>query len=267
MIFARPAQGLTILCADLDRVGAYYENVLGLASEADRTLPGGVRRRALRAGAHSLHLVSLADTPPAVERGVYDALGIRVLALLLADLDHVLARIEASGRKLARADNLPGQRPVTFARDPEGNTLELIGPLQTGETPQLQLGLTVSDAARSRAFYGDVLGLPEEKPAPITSKVTRYGFLAGETTIKLWQPRMACPNRAGPPADALGLRAIRLSVADLAEPRQALQAASAPVLTSPVWLRSETDAPSLISRDPDGNALVFEQAETSSDSS
>src|SRR4029078_3319998 len=111
-----------------DATCAFYRDVMGLTEQ--ESLPLGKRavQRRFKVGRRVLKCNCLA-TPPAREHGgVERAIGMRLLAFILDDLDGLLGRLDAAGKKYS-------QRPtpesstynVAFTKDPDGNVLELVG--------------------------------------------------------------------------------------------------------------------------------------------
>jgi catechol 2,3-dioxygenase-like lactoylglutathione lyase family enzyme len=146
-----------------------------------------------------------------------------VLGLVVDDLDALCDRIQASGRRVAPGIDLPGSWPVRFARDADGNMLELIGRPEAAprtHLDRLQVGLTVADAGRMRAFYGGALGLPEQPSRPMGDGMTRYAFAVGDSTLKLWSRPEPLPRLSGAPGLRRGIRGVSLAVASL-EPARA----------------------------------------------
>jgi catechol 2,3-dioxygenase-like lactoylglutathione lyase family enzyme len=147
----------------------------------------------------------------------------RLLAFILDDLDAVLARFDAAGLRydrLALPENTPYR--VAFATDADGNALELVGlraPAGDRLATRMQIGLTVADVQRSRQFYGELLGLPEEPEMKLPASMNtvgnvRYGFVLGKTTIKFWSKGNERPTKTGAPARYTGIRLITAQVQD-----------------------------------------------------
>lgn len=241
-----PELGVVLVTRDPDAARGFYTDVLRFAEA-----PAG----GLVAGRHHIELREAPDAPRRTA-GIYDAVGIRVLAVFVDDLDGVIARVRARGRRIADASWLPGRLRVTFAKDADGNILELLGlPEPAGaEMPdRLQIGLTVRDVAASRRFYGEVLGLPEQPPVEIGDGKVRYTFHVGRTVIKFWCPGEGLPVASGPPEAAIGFRELRFEVDDADATCGALAATGVRVEVPPV------DAPgggrTAVVSDPDGNWL------------
>jgi catechol 2,3-dioxygenase-like lactoylglutathione lyase family enzyme len=73
--------------------------------------------------------------------------------------------------------------------DPDSQWVEVVvAPGTPQETySQLEVGLTVSDLERSRAFYREFVGLDELKPVESALVgTTKYPFRHGTTTVNIW---------------------------------------------------------------------------------
>lgn len=115
----------------------------------------------------------------------------------------------------------------------------------------LHASLLVSDLARARTFYENVLGLI---PSPARPEMSFDGvwYEIGAQQIHL----LALPNPdpvEGRPAHGGRDRHIALAVNDLAELKQVLDQAGV------VYTLSGSGRPALFCRDPDGNAIELIQ--------
>lgn len=128
----------------------------------------------------------------------------------------------------------------------------------------MQIGLTVSDIAAAKRFYGEVMGLSAEPEMKLPANMgmvgnVRYGYLAGATTIKFWSKVAGpLPTHTGAPALRTGIRVINAAVADLAATRAQLERHGVPVQTGPLGPDGLPSA--LVASDPDGNWLEFSSA-------
>jgi catechol 2,3-dioxygenase-like lactoylglutathione lyase family enzyme len=121
--------------------------------------------------------------------GVKDATGFRLAGFFFADEATLVARFRQHGYPVPEFRSLPGSaNRVAFTTDPDGQAVELTvvpnGPAATYE--QFEIGLTVSSIDKSRAFYGDFMGL--EELAPVEDPVlgtTKYSFRNGSTIVSL----------------------------------------------------------------------------------
>lgn len=227
-----------LIVRDLDRVARFYREALGLtdiAADADR----------LTLGHDGAPLVELIARREAAPRDSRDA-GLFHTAFLLpgrADLGRWLAHAVATGLRLHGAsDHLVSE--AVYLADPEGNGIEIYadrnpdqwtrsGAQVRMDTVPLDLDsllraadgtawrgfpdggrvghvhLQVGDIARARAFYADVLGFDIATNLPSALFFGSGGYhhqLAGN----IWNSRGAGTR----PADALGLEAVNLTVAD-----------------------------------------------------
>ena len=133
--------------------------------------------------------------------------------------------------------------PVRLA-DPEGNAVTLVPPGYEGVT-QIAVRLGVRDLDAHRRFYGEALGLPEERPG---------AFRAGESLVFLEHDPRA-------PADAemrgKGWRYITFQVFKVDEEHAAVLAKGGREAMAPLTLG--TTARISMVRDPDGNWIELSQ--------
>ncbi len=138
----------------------------------------------------------------------------------------------------------PGLSTPRALADPEGNRVSLVPPGHDGVT-QIGVRIAVRDLAAHRRFYGDALGLPEERPGV---------FRAGESLVFLEQS-------ADAPADAEmrgpGWRYITFQVFKVDAEHARVLAAGGREALAPVTLGA-TARISMV-RDPDGNWIELSQ--------
>lgn len=128
--------------------------------------------------------------------------------------------------------------------DPEGNRVSLVPPGQDGVT-QIGVRIGVRDLDAHRRFYGEALGLPEERPG---------AFRAGESLVLLEHDPAA-------PADAQmrgpGWRYITFQVFKVDDEHAAVLAKGGREALAPLTLG--TTARISMVRDPDGNWIELSQ--------
>jgi catechol 2,3-dioxygenase-like lactoylglutathione lyase family enzyme len=111
----------------------FYEKFLGLPFQGDLDFPGGTMKR-YSIGNNVLKLVTLDKPPaaPATPGGGPAAAGIRYYTLVVANVTTVAEQIKAAGyetaQELAEFAPVPGMGWM-FVADPDGNWVELVGPL------------------------------------------------------------------------------------------------------------------------------------------
>jgi catechol 2,3-dioxygenase-like lactoylglutathione lyase family enzyme len=262
MRLSKPELDVAIVPSDPSATCAFYRDTLGFTELPSMPLGGGSVQHRFRIGRHWIKVNQLARPPEREPGGVERAIGIRLLAFLLDDIEPVIARLDAAGRKHASVP-VPGRSGlrIEVVKDPEGNVLELIGlgqPRGDQFTARMQIGLTVGDVERSRHFYGELLGLPEEPSMPLGGELgTRYAFTFGATTIKFWSLRRELPVRTGKPSERAGLRMFTAMVEDVYQVHAELSAKEVPIMSPPTDFGGV--ARIMFAADPDGNWIEFAQ--------
>ncbi len=116
-----------IFVRDAEKSLAFYRDVLGLEYLGDLTFPGNHMWR-FQAGKSVVKLLESDPTPEAANPpGEVPATGFRYLSLYVANLEEVVADVEAAGCTIAIpvTEFQPGAR-FAFVEDPEGNRIELL---------------------------------------------------------------------------------------------------------------------------------------------
>jgi catechol 2,3-dioxygenase-like lactoylglutathione lyase family enzyme len=178
-----------------ERMLEFYGDVLGFEKLPNIGQTGQVAR--VKVGATEFKMVPRSyasfQRPGVDDRypkgGVKDATGFRLAGFFFADEAALAARFKQRGYPAPQFRSLPNSASrVALTTDPDGQAVELtVVPNAPAATyQQFEIGLTVSSIERSRAFYGDFMGL-EELP-PIEDPVlgtTKYSFRNGSTIVSL----------------------------------------------------------------------------------
>jgi catechol 2,3-dioxygenase-like lactoylglutathione lyase family enzyme len=264
MQLAKPELDVGIVASDAAATCAFYRDIMGLSEQATVAFGKGALQHRFVIGKNVVKINQLPKAPERERGGVERAIGMRLIAFLLDDLDSVVARLDAAGK---RHNSLPtGDLPyrVEFTTDPEGNVLELVGfkqPAGDKLTSRIQIGLTVRDVPRSRHFYGAQLGLREEPVMKLGNSGAireRYGFVWGATTIKFWQaPAPDLPVHTGAPTQRAGVRMFTAMVEDIDAAHAELSAKDIPITMAPTELPGV--ARIMFIADPDGNWIELAQ--------
>ena len=121
--------------------------------------------------------------------GIDNATGIRLWTFFYSDREALTARFVAHG--LAAPEFVPigdTGRLSAIVTDPEGQLVQLIitGDPAGTTYSEIEVGLTVSDLEKSRAFYREFVGLEELEPVydPVF-RTMKYPYRHGSTTIAL----------------------------------------------------------------------------------
>jgi catechol-2,3-dioxygenase len=173
---------------DAAKMTGFYGDVLGLKALPPLRMPGGGSMILFQIGTGQ---VKLQATPAASEYAsgpVRDVSGLRVFTFFFPDEQSLTTRFVQHGYPAPQFQATPsGRRAMVL--DPENQWVELV--VMAG-APQsvydaMEVGLTVTDLEKSRAFYRDFVGL-EELPAVKDALlgVTKYPFRHGTTTVNVW---------------------------------------------------------------------------------
>lgn len=178
-----------------ERMLEFYGDVLGFEKLPNMGQTGQVAR--VKVGATEFKMVprsyatfqrpGIDDRYP--QGGVKDATGFRLAGFFFADEAALIARFKQHGYPVPEFRSLPGSaNRVALTTDPDGQTVELtIVPNGSAATyAQFEIGLTVSNIHKSRAFYGGFMGLEELTPVddPLFG-TTKYSFRNGSTIVSL----------------------------------------------------------------------------------
>ncbi len=252
-----------LVVADAAAQRKFYGTTLGLEAAETAELPGGMRQYRYKAGNHLIKLLELPKTPTVSKGGIDRAIGIRILALFFrkADFDAMLARMTDEGRRFAPPSEFAPGIQISFARDGDGNMLELIGVDQPDDKPlneHLQIGLTVADLAQTKAFYGDKLGFAAQPtmPMPTGDGTVRHAFKCPKTIVKYWHLPQSLPVETGPVTAQAGFRYFTFAVKDVDAVHQALTEKGVEIASPP---RDIGVAKVMFAADPDGNWIEFAQ--------
>jgi catechol 2,3-dioxygenase-like lactoylglutathione lyase family enzyme len=182
----------------------FYHRVLGLRPLQPIDLGGGQQMILFGIGSGQIKLSAGIVPGRSYNLGpVNSATGIRLFTLFFADEAALVERLQAFGQPAPIFGDGPDGRRAALVEDPAGFPLQLV--IVPDAAPQalakVEVGINVSDLARSRAFYRDFVGLEELPPVedPLIG-VAKYPYRHGETTINLWSagdPVLADTGSAG----------------------------------------------------------------------
>jgi catechol 2,3-dioxygenase-like lactoylglutathione lyase family enzyme len=167
----------------------FYGDVLGLKTLPTFGMPGGSQMSRFQVGTSEIKLTSAAPGRQDKSGAVRDTTGLRVFTFFFPDEPALVTRFTAHGYAAPAFRAREGGTRGAMVLDPDGQWVELVSaPGGNADTySQLEVGLTVSDLEKSRAFYREFVGLDELKP--IESALlgtTKYPFRHGTTTVNVW---------------------------------------------------------------------------------
>jgi catechol 2,3-dioxygenase-like lactoylglutathione lyase family enzyme len=171
-----------------ERMYEFYGAVLGFKQLSTLNVGNGGGVARFQAGAQELKLTRRVGNRTYQAGGARGATGLRLLTFFFADEAQLAARFAQHGLAAPAFTDFGDGRRSALVQDPDGQDVELvIVPGATAEQlAQIEIGLTVADLERSRAFYRQFVGLEELAPVSDERFGTRkYSYRHGATTISL----------------------------------------------------------------------------------
>jgi catechol 2,3-dioxygenase-like lactoylglutathione lyase family enzyme len=167
---------------------SFYGEVLGLKPLPSIKLAGGEMIQ-FGVGTTQVKLQYTAGAGEYKTGPVKEVTGLRVFTFFYPDEAAVIARFVQHGYPAPSFSQGRGGKRMAMVLDPANQWVELVVvPGASQETyDSIELGMTVSDLEKSRAFYREFVGLDELPPVddPVLG-VKRYPYRHGTTTVTLW---------------------------------------------------------------------------------
>ena len=168
----------------------FYGEVLGLEALPTFNLGGGSQMTRFLVGTSEIKLTTTVPGRQYQAGPIDEVIGLRLLTFFFPDEAALVARFAAHGYP---APEFHGARGGTaraaLVQDADGQWVELVVvPDAAAEVfDRIEVGVTVTDLERSRAFYRRFVGLEELPPVHDTLLgTTRHPFRHGTTTVNLW---------------------------------------------------------------------------------
>jgi predicted enzyme related to lactoylglutathione lyase len=170
-------------------MASFYSEVLGLKQLPSLNMPGGGQMMLFEIGSGQVKLQFTAAAGEYKTGPVRDVTGLRVFTFFYPDEAAVTTRFVQHGYAAPAFRPGRGDKRVAMVLDPANQWVELVvAPGASSEVYQsYEVGLTVSDLEKSRAFYRDFVGLKELPPVEDELLGTmRYPYRHGTTTVNVW---------------------------------------------------------------------------------
>ena len=174
---------------DRAKVLEFYGDVLGLKALPPIGMPGGSQMSRFQVGTSEIKLTG--STPGRQDKSgaVRETTGLRVFTFFFPDEAALTARFVSHGLPTPAFKAREGGTRGAMVLDPDSQWVELV--VAAGAPPEtfsrLEVGLTVSDLEKSRAFYREFVGLEELPPVESAMLgVTKYPFRHGTMTVNVW---------------------------------------------------------------------------------
>jgi catechol 2,3-dioxygenase-like lactoylglutathione lyase family enzyme len=167
----------------------FYADVLGHERLTAYDVGAATSVMRIRAGASELKFTGRTQGREYQPGGMDNATGIRLWTFLYSDQAALTRRFTDNGYAAPKFEPIADTgRLSAVVKDPEGQLVQLIitgDPVGTTYS-EVEVGLTVSDIEKSRAFYREFVGLEELEPVydPVF-KTMKYPYRHGSTTVSL----------------------------------------------------------------------------------
>ena len=169
---------------DRAKVLAFYREAVGLETAPTLNMPGGGQMSQFHIGTSLFKFTNAAAGRQEKSGPVLDVTGLRVFTYFYADEGAVTRAFTSHGYPAPEFLGAAGHRRA-MVTDPDGQWVELVA---GGDPSHFEVGATVSDPARSRAFYREFVGL-EELPAVDSAFGKTLRFRLGSKSsniLNLW---------------------------------------------------------------------------------
>jgi catechol 2,3-dioxygenase-like lactoylglutathione lyase family enzyme len=167
----------------------FYGTVLGLEPLPTFQLGANSQMTRFKVGTSEIKLTTVVQGRQYGSGGIRDIAGLRVLTFFFPDEAALAARFREHGYPAPSFRDAGDGRRTALVTDPDGQWVEMVivPNAPSGTFDRLEVGLTVTDLEKSRAFYREFVGLEELRPVedPVLG-TTKYPFRHGTTTINLW---------------------------------------------------------------------------------
>ena len=169
---------------DREKVLAFYGEVIGLQPLSALNMPGGGQMSLFHIGTSQFKFTNAGAGRQEKSGPVLDVTGLRVFTYFYADEAAVAKAFTSHGYPAPEFTAATGHRRA-MVTDPDGQWVELI---VGGDPSHFEVGATVSDVERSRAFYREFVGL-DELPAVDSAFGRTFRFKLGTKSaniLNLW---------------------------------------------------------------------------------
>src|SRR5215467_9383166 len=143
-----------------EKVLAFYSDAVSLQTAPTLNMPGGGQMSQFHIGTSLFKFTNTAAGRQEKSGPVLDVTGLRVFTFFYADEAAVTKAFTSHGYSAPQFEGPAGHRRA-MATDPDGQWVELV---VGGEPSHFEVGATVSNVERSRAFYREFVGLDELSP-------------------------------------------------------------------------------------------------------
>jgi catechol 2,3-dioxygenase-like lactoylglutathione lyase family enzyme len=262
MHIIKPQIDIGLVTNQPEAMNDFYGKLLNLKQGKSIPLGEGVIQDRFFIGRNTIKINHVPEVKEVRKGGIENLIGIRLLTLIFDDLELIKESFKKEKHKVPESIDFQGVN-ITFAKDPDGNLLELIdlknSPAfehsNSEKNDRIQIGLCVESANASKQFYGSILGFNEQAELDMGNGKTRFAFQGGDTLIKFWQADAGLENFSGLHFSKIGLRYFTYQIDDVEACYQYLLEQKIPIMQAPTDI--DGVAKVLLVSDPDDNCVEF----------
>lgn len=240
----------------------FYGSLLGLKQGKSIPLGNGVRQDRFFIGRNTIKINHVPNVQESCKGGMDNAIGIRLLTLIVDDLDAIISRVREQNHHAPQIIDFNGVR-IAFTKDPDGNLIEFVDAANSRnfefsnleKNDRIQIGLCVEDAQASKHFYKNILEFSEHPEIDMGKGKKRYAFQGGDTLIKFWEADIGQKKFTGRHFDKIGLRYFTYQVKSLDACYKHLLSRNVRIMQAPTDI--DGVAKILLFADPDDNCIEF----------
>jgi len=180
---------------DRAKVLEFYGDVIGLEKLPGLNMPGGGQMSLLHIGTSQFKFTNAAAGRQDRSGPVLDVTGLRVFSYFYCSEPKIAAQFTSHAYPAPEFHDRHGRRSA-MVTDPDGQWVELVvTPCDQSAPGHFEVGATVSDIEKSRAFYREFVGL-EELPAIDSLFGKTYRFTLGNQSANILNLWAAHPGAA-----------------------------------------------------------------------
>lgn len=262
MHILKPQIDIGIVTQQAEQARFFYGKILGLKQGKSISLDDGVIQDRFFIGRNVIKINHVPNVSEKYKGGMDNAIGIRLLTLIVDDLDAIISRMKDQHLRTPDAFDFNGVS-IAFCKDSDGNLLEFVDARNSinfehsnaQHDDRIQIGLCVENSEASKHFYGNILEFTEQPEMDMGNGKTRFAFKGGDTLIKFWQGDKDISKFTGRHFDKIGLRYFTYQIDNIDNCYSYVKSQGIKIMQEPTDIDGVCKI--LLIADPDDNCIEF----------